>query len=60
MCGNALSEKHGDYIHESPNGSVTPIRIPNASWSICENCGERVLPKSLAKAIKRNVMKLDQ
>jgi len=52
-CGqNALETKRGTFVFQVPPeipGGV--MRVPDAEWQECSNCGERVLPNKLFRAL---------
>lgn len=53
LCGNGtLEEKHGEYrLAPPPNIPGGTIVIRDATWQVCQQCGEEILPYALNKAI---------
>lgn len=52
QCAHIL--KSGDFVFQPPpNISKYEIVIKNATWYVCQDCGEQILPSELSRKIER-------
>ena len=54
VCGStAVKHQEGEYVFVWPKGFATPqSTFPNATWEVCDDCGEESLPSELSDRIE--------
>lgn len=61
ICGrDELVEKHGTFVFEWPDDvAAKPSRFRDATWWVCDSCGEEVLPAELIGRIEAERYRLE-
>ncbi len=60
ICGGELNERHGTYEFDWPQGyAEASSAFDDATWQVCEHCGEQILPPALVARIEAERYRLE-